>query len=305
MEAAINVEGITKQFGGRTVVKELAFTVKPGEIFGFLGPNGAGKTTSIRMMIGELRPDEGRIDILGRPMPAERDQIKALIGVIPDHQNLYDRLTTRQNLELFSRLYDCPAGRVDEVIDQVQLGEHRDVATLRLSRGLRQRVLIARGLLHRPRLLFLDEPTSALDPHSALIIRSLVSRLREDGATVLLTTHYMEEANSLCDRLAIMHHGHLVAIDTPQALRLQHGRPLIAVDLEEAGQPPRRCEIPLNDPVGARQLADWLSAGVVRRLHSQEASLEEVFLNLTGSAWKDPLPEPPAKSSSPPSEPSA
>ncbi|RCK79476.1 MAG: ABC transporter, ATP-binding protein [Candidatus Ozemobacter sibiricus] len=287
MPPAIRVERLAKSFEGRQVVKEISFEVHPGEIFGFLGPNGAGKTTSIRMMIGELVPDAGEVVIAGLPMPAERDRLKSIIGVVPDHQNLYDRLTVRQNLDLFARLYQVPPQRVDELIDLVHLREHLDHPTVRLSRGLRQRTLIARGILHRPSVFFLDEPTSALDPHSAQVIRRLIRDLRDQGTTVFLTTHYMEEANSLCHRIAIMHQGTIVAIDTPAGLRMRFGRPTIRVTLKDAEAP---VELPLNDPEGARTLAGFLAAGRVARLHSQEATLEEAFMRLTGAEWHEPDP---------------
>lgn len=289
METALLVENISKRYGAREVVKGISFAVKPAEIFGFLGPNGAGKTTSIRMMIGELPRDGGRVEIMGYRMPEDREKVIEIMGVVPDHQNLYDRLTVRQNLDLFSRLFGIPPKRIDEVIDLVGLKEHADVPTQNLSRGLRQRTLIGRGILHQPKIFFLDEPTSALDPHSAMAIRELIQRLKAQGTTVLLTTHYMEEANSLCDRLAILHQGVLVATDTPEQLRLRYGRPVLKVTLKPSGnEEPPLLELPMNDKQGAATLNDLLAAGKVLRLHSQEATLEEVFLNLTGNAWKAP-----------------
>ncbi len=287
MEHALIVNGLKKRYGDRDVVNGVSFSVKPGEIFGFLGPNGAGKTTTIRMIIGEIPPDEGTVEILGMPTVEKRDAIKEVMGVVPDHQNLYDRLTVWQNLDLFARLYGLPENRIKEVIGLVGLEEHMQVQTVNLSRGLRQRCLIARGILHRPRIFFLDEPTSALDPHSALAIRRLIDRLRSEGTTIFLTTHYMEEANSLCDRIAILHQGKIVAIDTPEMLRVKFGRATMAVTLvPETGRAPEVFEIPLNDSAGAALLANELKQGRVLRVHSQEATLEEVFLKLTGDQWK-------------------
>ena len=288
MAAAILVDHLIKSYEGREVVRGISFEVPEGAIFGFLGPNGAGKTTSIRMMIGEIRPDDGRIEVMGLSMPQERDRIKTLMGVVPDHQNLYDRLTVRENLRLFARLYGVEDSRVEELIRSVNLVEHADLPTIKLSRGLRQRTLIARGLLHRPKVFFLDEPTSALDPHSSLGIRSLIRSLKAQGTTVLLTTHYMEEANSLCDRLAILNHGQIVAVDTPEALRLRFGRPRMEITLRTSdGMPGEKLDLPLNDAEAGQRLAGLLGKGEVLRIHSQEASLEEVFLNLTGDYWKE------------------
>ena len=288
MAAAILVDRLTKSYEGREVVRGISFEVPEGAIFGFLGPNGAGKTTSIRMMIGEIRPDDGRIEIMGLSMPQALDRIKTLMGVVPDHQNLYDRLTVRENLRLFARLYGVDDQRVEELIKSVNLVDHADLPTIKLSRGLRQRTLIARGLLHRPKVFFLDEPTSALDPHSSLGIRNLILSLKAQGTTVLLTTHYMEEANSLCDRLAILNHGQIVAVDTPEALRLRFGRPRMEITLRTSeGMPGKKLDLPLNDAEAGQQLAGLLGRGEVLRIHSQEASLEEVFLNLTGDSWKE------------------
>jgi ABC-2 type transport system ATP-binding protein len=284
MEYAIFTENLRKTYEGREVVKGIAVAVKPGEIFGFLGPNGAGKTTSIKMMIGELPPDEGRISIMGHTIPDAREEVKKIMGVVPDHQNLYDRLTVRQNLDLFCRLYDIGSERVDELIRLVDLVEHADVATIKLSRGQRQRTLIARGLIHSPKVFFLDEPTSALDPHSALGIRKVIENLRDHGTTIFITTHYMEEADQMCDRIAIMHHGKIVATDTPENLKLQFGKPVITVTVKEPDGSVKELELPLG--AGAIEpLSPYLQENRVLKIHSREATLEEVFLNVTGDQW--------------------
>lgn len=275
--------GLTKRFAGQVAVDGIDVEVRRGEIFGFLGPNGAGKTTSIRMMIGEIPFDSGSITIANHPVPEQMAALKAVIGVVPDHQNLYDRLSVRQNLEFFCDLYGLPHRRADDLMNEVGLANHADKATRDLSRGMRQRVLIARGLLHAPQIFFLDEPTSALDPYSALEIRGLIRRLQSAGTTVFLTTHYMEEANQLCDRIAILHRGRIIANDTPEHLRLKFGRPVIKVVTEPDGA---TVELPLADADGAERMAVLMREGRVRIAHSQEATLEEVFLTLTGDAWK-------------------
>lgn len=291
IQAAVSVESLKKSFGKHEAVKGISFDVAAGTIFGFLGPNGAGKTTTMRMITGMLAPTSGRITVAGLDMPTKRDQIKALIGVVPDHQNLYDRLTARRQLRLFADLTGAAPARVDEVISLVGLEEYADAPTVRLSRGWRQRVLIARGLLHRPRVFFLDEPTSALDPQSALSIRSVVRRLRDEGTTIFLTTHYMEEASDLCDRIAILHDGRIVASDTPDNIRMQFGRPLIDITLRsrETGTD-RIVSLPIADPETPARISGWLADGSVVRIHTQEATLEEAFLRLTGSSWQ-PQPE--------------
>ncbi|MFZ5951275.1 MAG: ABC transporter ATP-binding protein [Candidatus Rifleibacteriota bacterium] len=285
MQTAIKVENLRRTYGETTVVNSISFEVAEGEIFGFLGPNGAGKTTSIRMMIGEIPKDSGNISILDCPVPDHSGQLKKLIGVVPDHQNLYDRITVRQNLEFFADLNNVDHKRIDEVLDLVFLTEHQHKAALDLSRGLRQRTLIARGLLHRPRVFFLDEPTSALDPNSALLIRKLVKELRSQGTTVFLTTHYMEEADSLCDRLAIMHHGNIVACGRSADLKSKFGRASVYIEYFH-DDIPREIELSLTNQEEKDKIAEIMKKEKVIKIHSQEASLEEVFLNLTGSAWR-------------------
>jgi len=282
---AIEVESLEKSYGQTKVVKGISFTVSHGEIFGFLGPNGAGKTTSIRMMIGEIPFSTGKITIMGYPVPEQTHQTRTIVGVVPDYQNLYDRITIRQNLEFFSALNNVHSERVDEVLEEVFLAEHQHKACKDLSRGLRQRALIARGLLHKPRLFFLDEPTSALDPHSAMLIRELVLKLKNNGTTVFLTTHYMEEANQLCDRLAIMNAGEIVACDSPENLKKNFGRKSVIVEYIEQGTK-QQAEFSLEDPQETARVAEILNTGKILKIHSQEATLEEVFMKVTGARWK-------------------
>ncbi|OGK07897.1 MAG: hypothetical protein A2W80_00395 [Candidatus Riflebacteria bacterium GWC2_50_8] len=282
---AIEVNGLEKAYGQTKVVKGISFCVQHGEIFGFLGPNGAGKTTTIRMMIGEIPFKNGRINILGYDVPDQIANTRSQVGVVPDYQNLYDRITIRQNLEFFAALNNIDKSRIDEVISEVFLVEHQNKACKDLSRGLRQRALIARGLLHKPRLFFLDEPTSALDPHSARLIRDLVLKLRNVGTTVFLTTHYMEEADQLCDRLAIMNLGEIVACDSPQNLKNKYGRKAAAVEFTENGTSQTK-DFSLEDKNDLAALAQIVSSGHLLKIHSQEATLEEVFMKVTGARWK-------------------
>ena len=288
MNNALEVKDLKKIYGDKEVVKGISFSLREGEIFGFLGPNGAGKTTSIRMMIGEIAKSGGEINIFGQKMPDCKEAIKNLIGVVPDYQNLYDRLTVRQNLEIFSELYGTTPERIDEVIKAVVLEEHQHKACSDLSRGLRQRTLIARGILHKPKLFFLDEPTSALDPQSALLIRELIKKLQSLGTTILITTHYMEEANWLCDRIAIMNRGEIIALNTPENLKMNHGKESIKVvykDTESSDEKTK--EIPMNNPEGSLELSNLVKQKTLIKIHSQEATLEEVFMNLTGNKWQE------------------
>lgn len=281
---AISVNQLEKTYEGTRVVKGISFEVVKGEIFGFLGPNGAGKTTTIRMMIGEIPADKGDISIMGYKIPSQIRETRSIVGVVPDYQNIYDRITVRQNLEFFAALNDVKAERINQVLEDVFLVEHQHKASKDLSRGLRQRSLIARALLHRPAIFFLDEPTSALDPHSAKLIRDLVFKLKNEGTTVFLTTHYMEEADSLCDRLAIMNLGEIVACDRPAALKAKFGKNTAQIEFKTATGLSTE-EICLDLPAEREKLSRLISENQITRIHTQEATLEEVFMNVTGGKW--------------------
>ena len=220
---AIEVINLTRNYNGLCAVDKISFEVESGEIFGFLGPNGAGKTTTIRMLTGQLRPTSGEARVVGCDVVDERQELKPQIGVVFEYQNVYERLSARDNLKFYARLYGVERGRVGEVLKQVGLmGRERD-RIKKYSNGMKQRLLIARALLHEPKVLFLDEPTRGLDPGVARDIRSIVADLSKEGVTVFLTTHYMEEADRLCSRVAIIDQGQIVALDKPERLKLEHG----------------------------------------------------------------------------------
>jgi len=219
----IEVEKLTRNFKDKRAVDGISFRVEQGEIFGFLGPNGAGKTTTIRMLTGQLRPTSGVARVIGCDVVEERQALKPQIGVVFDSQNLYERMSARDNLRFYARLYRVNKRRVEEVLEQVGLTERAKDQLKEYSNGMKQRLLIARGLLHMPRVLFLDEPTRGLDPNVARDIRRIVKELAEGGMTVFLTTHYMEEADQLSDRVAIIDQGQIAAMDTPEQLKAEHG----------------------------------------------------------------------------------
>lgn len=221
--SAIEAANLTRNFNGLCAVDHISFTVEPGEIFGFLGPNGAGKTTTIRMLTGQLRPSDGRAAVMGCDVVEERQRLKPQIGVVWEYQNLYERLSALDNLLFSARLYGIDRRRIAEVLEFVGLTDRAKDRLQKYSNGMKQRLLIARALLHAPRVLFLDEPTRGLDPGVARDIRSLVTELARSGTTVFLTTHYMEEADRLSHRVAILDHGRIVALDAPQRLKEQHG----------------------------------------------------------------------------------
>jgi len=231
----ITTTNLTKKFGDLTAVDGISFSVNSGEVFGFLGPNGAGKTTTIRMLTGQLLPTSGQGTVAGFDIQTEREHIKPKIGVIFEFQNLYERLSAKDNLEFMRQLYGVERSRVDRVLEQVGLKDRQNEKLKKYSNGMKQRLLIARALLHEPEILFMDEPTLGLDPVIALQIRQLISQLARDGRTIFLTTHYMEEADRLCKRVAIIAHGKIIALDTPQQLKEKHGPTLEDAYIELTG----------------------------------------------------------------------
>ena len=274
----ISVDHLSKHYGDIVAVDCISFAVGPGEIFGFLGPNGAGKTTTIRVLTGRARPTSGTATVANLDAVIERDRLRPLINIVPEHQNLYERLTGRENLQFFARLYGVPEERVNELLDHVALQESAGRRVKHYSSGMKQRLLVARALINDPKVLFLDEPTRGLDPVSAREIRRLVCDLAMAGTTVFLTTHYMEEADELCDRVAILNEGRIVALDTPTELKLRVGRPSARVLLDDR----QERKVSLDSPSDASLLAGWMAEGKVLALHSEEGTLEDVFVALAG-----------------------
>jgi ABC-2 type transport system ATP-binding protein len=275
---AIEVEQLSRSFNGLKAVDNISFTVEAGEIFGFLGHNGAGKTTTIRMLSGQLQPTSGRAQVAGCDVIAEQRRLKPLIGVVSEHQNLYERMSGRENLEFAARLYGQNFQRVNETLSQVGLLDRAKDNVRNYSNGMKQRLVIARALLHRPQIIFLDEPTRGLDPVVGREIRRLILDLSEQGVTIFLTTHYMEEADQLCGRVAFLSEGRIVALDTPNNLKVAHGEKSVKVTLNDG----EKLRIALDDQNAGQQLEQLINARTVRTLHSAEATLEQVFLKIAG-----------------------
>lgn len=220
--AAIEVVNLVRDYANQRALNGISFQVAQDEIFGFLGPNGAGKTTTIKILTGQLRPTAGQARVMGHDVVTGREAIQPQIGVVFEFQNLYTELSARDNLNFAAHLYGVPKSRVLEILELVHLNERADEAVKKYSNGMKQRLLIARALLHQPKVLFLDEPTRGLDPNLAREIRAFVRALPAQGVTVFLTTHYMEEADQLCNRVAILDQGQIVALDSPQHLKAKH-----------------------------------------------------------------------------------
>jgi ABC-2 type transport system ATP-binding protein len=216
---SIEVDDLVRNFKELRAVDQINFHVNQGEVFGFLGPNGAGKTTTIKMLTGQLRPTGGSAKVLGCDIVQERDKFKPRIGVVFEHHNTYKRLSGYDNLRFSARLYGTDKARVNQVKDLVGLSDQAGEQAKNYSNGMKQRLLIARELLHKPEIIFKDEPTKGLDPGAARAIRNFIYTLSEQGVTISLTTHYMEEADQLSNRVAILAKGNIVALDKPVNLK--------------------------------------------------------------------------------------
>ncbi len=273
----IETRNLTRYFGDLGAVQGISFSVQAGEVFGLLGPNGAGKTTTIRMLTTLLAPTAGQALVAGHDVAASPLAVKRAIGVVPQMLNLDIDLTCAENLEYHGRLYrmrpDDRRKRADELLKFTGLWEKRDTHVDNLSGGMRRRLLIARGLMHRPAVLFLDEPTVGLDPQARRMIWGLVESLRQEGVTVLLTTHYIEEADALCDRVAIMRAGTIIALDRPAALKAGVG----AFAVECLG----RHEVP-REFFPTRAAAFAAGSDRCEDIVVRDVTLEDVFISLTG-----------------------
>ena len=320
---AIEVRSIVKTFGAFTAVKGISFAVEEGEIFGLLGPNGAGKSTLIRMMTTLLPPTSGTAIINGFDVVADADGVRRSIGVIPQALTSDLELSVEENLIIFAKLYGVPRAKrrklIDELLEAVELTQWRDAPVKNLSGGMRRRVEIARGLVHEPRIFFLDEPTTGLDPVSRVAVWEMLQRIKSQrDLTVLLTTHYMDEADKLCDRIAIVDHGELKALDSPMKLKTSiPGKNVLEVSFTAVpvGWVERLQRLPFVEGVSnedrifrinsnngpATTLAlmeDAAQSNVgVSSLSVQSTTLDDVFVHYTGRALRDSLQEASAQDS--------
>ena len=222
-EYAIEVNNLTKKFGDFTAVNDLSLTVKKGEIFGFLGPNGAGKSTTIRMLCTLAQPTSGSAKVAGYDLIKDSARVRENIGLVAEKMIMYDRLTAAENLRFFGKLYEIPKQkleeRIDELLELVDMQEWKNTQISKFSTGMKQRINVIRALLPEPKIVFMDEPTLGLDPQTTFSIRDITREINDSGVTVILTTHAMVEAEALSDRVAIIDHGKVAALDTPQKLK--------------------------------------------------------------------------------------
>lgn len=276
----IQIKDVCKAFDQRQVLNNISLSVEEGEIFGLLGPSGAGKTTLIKMLIGLLSATSGNIAILGKELDKKIDESFPSFGMVLDNDGLYDRLNCYDNLELYARIYSISNRKkvINDLLEKVGLIESSKKSVSNLSKGMRQRLSFARAILHSPKIVFLDEPTSGLDPATTLQIHSMMKMLKESGTTIFLTTHNMNEAQKMCDNLALLNEGNIVEEGTPEDICLHHRK---------------KCEVNIEMTNGEKYMVDSHDLltvlqtvldtnNKIRSIHSNEPNLEEVFIELTG-----------------------
>lgn len=273
----LSMEGVCLSFGAKRVLDGLTFSVNRGECFGFLGPSGAGKTTTIKLLTRQLAASTGRITLFGRPIEHTSGAGYERIGILSDTSALYERLTIEENLHLYARVRGRGERGITTLLERVGLDQDRKTLIKNCSKGMRQRAALLAALIHSPELVFLDEPTSGLDPAARAEVHKMLGELKRLGTTVFLTTHDMAEAETCCDRLAILNAGRIIAAGTPASLTMEHARNRMVVTTRTRGV----LEF-TKDAAAAQAVYDLLAANDVASIHSDEPNLEEVFLELTG-----------------------
>lgn len=255
-------------FGDKKVLNNITFEVKNNEIFGFLGPSGAGKTTTIKILTAQLKPDSGECHVNAKIHE---------IGILSDNSGAYERLTVYRNLCFFAELSKTDKKDVEEVLKQVKLWDDRNKKVKDLSKGMKQRLLLACAVVHKPKLLFLDEPTAALDPATTEEIHKLLIHLRDNGTTIFLTTHNMEEADKLCSRVAFLNKGQIVELGNPADLKLKYAKDEVNISFEDGSE-----VLVTKDADSIAKALGEHSSSKIKSIHSKEANLAEIFLSLTG-----------------------
>ena len=313
-EYAIEVQGLTKRFGNFTAVDNISFNVKKNEIFGFLGPNGAGKSTTIRMLCTLASPTGGDAKLNGYDLIKQADQVRQSIGLVSEKMIMYDQLTAAENLRFFGNLYQMPKAKIERKIDEllglVNMMQWKNAQIKTYSTGMRQRINVIRAMLTEPEIIFMDEPTLGLDPQTTLSIRQLIRDINKNGTTVILTTHAMVEAEALSERVAIIDHGRIIALDTPADLkklvkeadmtvitaRIPNLTPVMtehikALDCVTAFDQPDAYDIKVNakGSEGFDRILDSIrhDGGNITMINTNEPTLEDVFLSVTGKTMRD------------------
>ena len=274
----IEVKNLVKKFGNKKVINEINFKVSEGEIFGFLGPSGAGKTTLIKMLIGEYSITSGEARVFDVISNKLNDSIMNKISAVMDNFGLYERLTVFENMEVFANIYNTDKKEIDTILKKVELYDSKRTITSKLSKGMTQRLILARALINKPKLLFLDEPTSGLDPATSLKIHNLLFELKKSGTTIFLTTHNMEDATKMCDEVALLHLGKIVEFGTPKDICMRHNKYNVYNVITKDNK-----EITFkSNKVDSKKLAKLIEDEQILSIHSSEPTLETVFIELTG-----------------------
>jgi ABC-2 type transport system ATP-binding protein len=284
MDHAIVIENLIIRYGEFVAVNNLSLSVKTGEVFGLLGPNGAGKTTTFNCLTRQIPISSGRVLLLGHDVIREFAALKPQFGFVPDVENHFDEFTAWQNLRVYADLYRVAHQRIDICLEMVELDREKHLPVRAYSKGMRKKLLLARELLHQPRLLMLDEPTANLDVHSTERIREILKGLARSGVTVLITTHNMHEVEQVCDRVAIINRGKLIDMDSPISFKSRNTERIVDVVLERNGTH-EKLAIDLTNDTQRRDFARILESETPITLHTREFNFYQVFLKLTGEDY--------------------
>lgn len=282
MENVIFMKEIRKVFKDKVVLNNITFNVRKNEIFGLLGPSGSGKTTTIKILTSQIMPTSGEASILNNDVYSFDRSILSRVGILSDNSGVYERLTVWDNLKLFADICGAHKKSIEDILERVGLGDDKTTAVKKLSKGMKQRLILARSIINKPELLFLDEPTSSLDPSISNEIHNLLKEINSEGTTIFLTTHDMVEADKLCDRIAFLNNGTIVEVDSPENLKLKYAKPVIQVKL--------KCQdnkiFLSKNAENAEKIRSWIATDELESIHSYEPSIEEIFLKATGRKLK-------------------
>ena len=275
MQSIISISNLSKSFHHKVALEQVTLAISEGEVFGFLGPSGAGKTTTINILTGQMKPDNGTAMIFGKDCQQIQPGDLRQIGIMSDSVGFYEKMTVMNNLTFFAKFHGVEQAEVEQLLKKLDLYDARNSKAEKLSTGMKQRLLLIRAILHRPKILFLDEPTSGLDPSLSRKVHEMLMGLKEEGTTIFLTTHDMEEATKLCDRIALLHKGKLVEYGRPQEIIQKHSQEEMVELTYDNGR---------KRIVAKSELSEYLSQHVTS-IHTLTTSLEDIFIKLTGEQF--------------------
>ena len=275
MQSIISISNLSKSFHHKVALDQVTLAISEGEVFGFLGPSGAGKTTTINILTGQMKPDNGTAMIFGKDCQHIQPGDLRQIGIMSDSVGFYEKMTVIDNLTFFAKFHGVELAEVEQLLKRLDLYDARKSKAEKLSTGMKQRLLLIRAILHRPKILFLDEPTSGLDPSLSRKVHEMLMGLKEEGTTIFLTTHDMEEATKLCDRIALLHKGKLVEYGRPQEIIQKHSQEEMVELTYDNGR---------KRIVAKSELSEYLSQHVTS-IHTLTTSLEDIFIKLTGEQF--------------------